>query len=316
VSGGLLRLGGDRGSSRLPTWLLFVSFAIAGFLIGRVVPFTGRVESVTALLAGSLVAGTVAMRRGNAVKMPSSYTAAFVFCSCLTYWLGMLFGSEVKAQRTMGAISIIDVLLYVLGALVLLYVLLHGRKQKNDATPRSVISGDPQPNWRQRWEETRKRPWNVAGWLVVVLLVLLVFIPCLIVIPLALWIPAYQARQATSEMGSLTIDFDPLTPITQIKVVSGPSNVHNVFPVASRPFFMRFPTGEYTLELTYVHDGERFTLAEPFVIARGGDHHMNLALAIDDDLSERLRNKAKVQLQNNGAPPLVREAPDDPGEPQ
>jgi hypothetical protein len=43
---------------------------------------------------------------------------------------------------------------------------------------------------------------------------------------------------------------------------------------------------------------------------------MNLALAIDDDLSERLRNKAKVQLQNRVAPPLVREELDDPGEPQ
>jgi serine/threonine protein kinase len=297
----------------LPTWLLYVAFGVAGYFAGRMIPFTGRYASVAVLLTGALAAGAIVMRRGHSLKLASSMIAALVFGGVGVYWVGMVVESELHVRGDSGAG---DAVMFGLAGLLLAHALFYGRRRAVGASPGVASAPAERDGSRQQLKETLGKPWHVAGWLVVALLTLLVFIPCLIVIPLALWIPAYQARQATSEMGSLTIDFDPLTPITQIKVVSGPSNVHNVFPVASRPFFMRFPTGEYTLELTYVHDGERFTLAEPFVIARGGDHHMNLALAIDDDLSERLRNKAKVQLQNNGAPPLVREEPDDPGEPQ
>ncbi len=304
----------------LPTWLSYVAFGAAGYLAGRLVPFTGSgygpsVVSVMVLLAGALATGAIAMRHGHSLKLASSMIAALIFAGIVVYWMGMIVGSEVRAHEG-GGINFADLLMIVVSGLLLARVLLYGRRRKTGFAPDEVSPRMAREGSGQASEETRGKPWTVAGWLVVVLLVLLVFLPCVIVIPLALWIPAYQARQATSEMGSLTIDFDPLTPITQIKVVSGPSNVHNVFPVASRPFFMRLPTGEYQLELTYSHNGERFTLAQPFVVAQGGVHHINLALAIDNDLSERLRNKVKVQLQNKGAPPLVREEPEEPGEPQ
>jgi hypothetical protein len=270
-------------------WLLFVAFGMAGYLVGRLVPFTGQVESVAALLAGAFVAGAVVMRRGNALKWPSSFITALVFGGCLTYWLGMMFGNAAHVHHS-GGIQIGDVSFLVLGGLLLAYVLLYRRSRDADAGRGTAHSSKGYFDWRQRWEETRGKPWNVAGWLVVALLVMLVFIPCLIVIPLALWIPAYQSRQAASEMGTLTIDFDPTMPIIEIEVLGGDSNVGQVFPVATRPIPLRFPTGQYQLAIRYEHGPKRYTLEMPFTIARGGHHFMNLSLAIQNDFNQKLND--------------------------
>jgi serine/threonine protein kinase len=155
---------------------------------------------------------------------------------------------------------------------------------------RPAASREGHPPWRERVEQALGRPWNVAGWLVVVLLVLLVFIPCLIVIPLALWIPAYQSRQAASDMSSLTINYDPTMPIIEIEVLRGDSNVGQVYPVASRPIFLRFPTGQYDLAIRYEHGPKRYTLEKSFTIPGGAEQAIDLSLAIQNDFNQKLND--------------------------
>jgi hypothetical protein len=123
----------------------------------------------------------------------------------------------------------------------------------------------------------------------VVLLSLFAF-ACVIVIPLAVLIPAYQARQAASEMSSLTINYDPTMPIVEIEVLRGDSNVGQVFPVASRPILLRFPTGHYDLAIRYEHGPKRYTLEQSFTIPRGAQQSIDLSLAIQNDFNQKLKD--------------------------
>jgi len=228
------------------------------------------------------------MRRGHALKLASSLIAGLVLAGIVVYWAGTIVGSEFHAHDG-GALNLVDLLVLALGGLVLCCAVVYARRRTSEsgldvASPSAVRTG-----WQQRREEIRGKPWTVAGWLVVVLLSLSAF-TCVILVPLALLIPAYQSLQARREMGTLTIDFDPLMPIVEIEVLRGDSNVGRVFPVVGRPIPLHFPMGQYDLAIRYQHDLKRFTLEKSFTIPRGAEQSIDLTLAIRNDFNAKLKD--------------------------
>jgi hypothetical protein len=273
-----------------PTWLWYVVFGAAGYLVGRVLPFTGNVMSIAALLAGSFVTGALVMRRGHALKLASSLIAGLVLAGIVVYWAGTIVGSEFHAHDG-GALNLADLLVLTLGGLVLCYAVVYARRRTSEsgldvASPSAVRTG-----WQQRWEETRSKPWTVAGWLVVVLLTLLVFIPCVIVIPLALLIPAYQASRAAAESATFVFDFDSRWPLVEIKVLEGPAHVGETFEVTTKPFSLKLPAGGYIMEFTYEDSDKRHSFTQSHRLNRGETWTTPLGRRIFDDMKTRSKKE-------------------------
>ena len=126
-------------------------------------------------------------------------------------------------------------------------------------------------------QATAARPWKMAGWLAVALLCFALLIPCGLAVG-----PIFSYRQAESEMGTLTIEYDNnKAPVQEIRVRGGNLLGERVFPVDSMPFRIRLAPGHYTLAGTmtvYEDSGQRMALVQPvtFSILKQKETRLNL----------------------------------------
>jgi hypothetical protein len=277
------------GRKSVPTWLLFVSFAFLGALIGRLIPLSDT-EWIAALLVGVVVTGVILRERGNQMKLPSSATAALIFGGCLAYWVGLLLGHEMQLhRRTVTLVG--DVFFFIFGGLLLGYVFMHRRSRESG----SAVGGQAaamtlgHAAWRDRMHAALTEPWKVAGWMTVMLLGLVLFIPCLIGIGLV--VPWLAYRSAEAEMGTMVFDWDA-DQVVDIKLQGGVWPDVRDFPVISKPFTIRLPAGTYTAKITYRHSDKEYTFEQPLNVAKVRESQLHLlGPMIESDLQERLKNK-------------------------
>jgi hypothetical protein len=145
-----------------------------------------------------------------------------------------------------------------------------------------------QTPWRERMQAVLGEPWKVAGWMTVVLLSLVLFIPC--VLGIGLLVPYWLVRSAETELGTLVIDWDTAD-VRDIKLRGGIWPEVRDFPVTTKPFTIHLPAGSYRTEVTYQQGDKFYTLEQTLDVAKQQELRLHLGQTISNDLQERLKNK-------------------------
>src|SRR5262249_44587434 len=150
--------------------------------------------------------------------------------------------------------------------------------------------------------------------------ILLVFLPCVVLIPMGLLIPAYQRQRAVDEEArmaaakvlpagivSATVDWDEskgvwIDEITAFSTSAAQFGSPVVYKVDSKPFTMQIAPGQYTFRITAEKSGKTLSIAKPVTIRAGEPNQINLSPDIEQTLSDGWSNSPWNQLQDQKLP--------------
>ncbi len=243
------------------TLLLVGAFATVGLLLGRLMPaFT--FEGSLFLMVLAIGSAVFIFKRGSAAGWHNLRSATWIAAVIAASIVSFAFGTQLHLHHH-GDARFGDLQLYLLGLGFLYYVLFYRRGL---VYPTGAVTGPvagavapaAAPSLGPT-NSTASRPWNVAGWLTVTLLAVLLLIPCGIGVGLLVPMLAYRAAEA--DLGTLTIEYDNnKAPITEIRIRGGNLPNERTFAVDSMPFRIRLEPGEYTLnglQTVYENSGQR-----------------------------------------------------------
>jgi len=269
------------------TAVLVCAFAAAAVMLGRLKPASSFAGSMFLMLV-AIGSAVFIFKRGSAAgwhPFRSTIWTLAVIAACIA---GSAFGTQLHIHQH-GDAQFGDLQLYLLGLGFLFYVIVYrqglvyatggvtgpvaGTAAPPVAQP-AATSADPA-------HAAASRPWQMAGWLTVALLSLLLLIPC--GLGLAIVFPMLARDAAEAERGTLTIEYDNnKAPIQEIRLRGGNLPGERAYSVDSMPFRIRLAPGNYTLtatEILYEATGQRVATVQPvtFSILKQKDTRLNLA---------------------------------------
>jgi hypothetical protein len=228
---------------------LFVALVVTGYTVGRILPL-GDLQAVIALIMGAVVSGVVFMRRSRVVEASTSITALLVLISFIGYMGGLAFGRDAQQIAGMQAEGV-GWLILGLAALLAGHAVWHFRRVSSVAISSAGTGPLPQGSSGQqdRKPGSVARPFRIAPWLLVAMLLCFLLLPC--VIWLGILVPAYQATEARQTLEAnkavLSVRFDEETPLVELERS----------PVFANPAELRRFPGRHVLTMTYLSSGQR-----------------------------------------------------------
>jgi hypothetical protein len=235
----------------LPAWLGVVVVGLAGYWFGRFLPMRSNYEgwlAGTIVACLSLVVFCIARRR----SMSPNLGLLFLWCALMAFFAASGIGHDQLVRHAL-QFRAAD-LLAVVATVAAVLVTWRTRRQSATAVQIGITRGGAKTPAVPS-SSSLAQPWKVAGWLVVVVLMLFLLVPILAAI--ALLVPYFQARDAGQEMQArqamahLTMTFDEDLPIADIQI-DGTS----CGPIEISPVDRDWGSGQHTITVVYSH-GER-----------------------------------------------------------
>jgi hypothetical protein len=224
-------------------WLLLTAFAVGGMLFGRFMPVF-KFENLILLMLLAVGSAVFLFKRGVAAGSNKYRIAGWILAFAVATFVAIGIGIQIHDVYRGGDLLLLLGIGYLVYAIVVRRVIV--RPAAAVAGTAEPPVGQPPMNAAEQMQVTAARPWKMAGWLVVTLLALALLIPC--GLGVGLLVPWLSYRQAESEKGRLTIDFDNADYRgMQIRIHGVDPTGETVVAVNSRPFSFLMHPGQYTL---------------------------------------------------------------------